>query len=89
MWVLGNARTALTGRRALGKREETEEWLSLENKQTFVSEREREREREDCLTACLPSAAHDGERDSFRNCTNTSKNLLSSEAVRRSDQDSE
>lgn len=54
MWVLGNARTALTGRRALGKREETEEWLSLENKQTFVSERrEREREKTVWLPVCL------------------------------------
>lgn len=47
MWVLGNARTALTGRRVLGKGKKQKSGFSLENKQTFVSE---EREKTVCLT---------------------------------------
>lgn len=58
--------------------------VAFPGKQTdFCFRAQRERRLSDCL-----SAARDGEPDSFRNCTNTSENLLqSSEAVRRSGRD--
>lgn len=59
MWVLGNARTALTGRRVLGKGKKQKSGFPLENKQTFVSE---EREKTVWLTDCPPAFSGSGWR---------------------------